>query len=217
MAQSIRERIPELAILKTLGFSDGKVTALVLAEAVLMLLLGGAHRHGRRRQPDARAERCHRRPLPAAVRRCGDLAAGRSASPWALALAIGLPPALRVPGDCGSSTRWRDTADALAQSGRADHADQPAQRAAAAGHLAGRRHRHRRRGRRARLGVGHGRGLPSHAGQHRPPQPRDHAARRLRRRAVERRGARPGDRCSPACRRSPATPRAVRSPRPSWW
>lgn len=40
MAQSIRERIPELAILKTLGFSDGKVTALVLAEAVLLLLLG---------------------------------------------------------------------------------------------------------------------------------------------------------------------------------
>jgi putative ABC transport system permease protein len=41
MAQSIRERIPELAILKTLGFSDGKVTALVLAEAVLLLILGG--------------------------------------------------------------------------------------------------------------------------------------------------------------------------------
>ena len=42
LAQSIRERIPELAILKTLGFSDGKVTALVVAEAVLMLILGGA-------------------------------------------------------------------------------------------------------------------------------------------------------------------------------
>jgi putative ABC transport system permease protein len=41
MAQSIRERIPELAILKTLGFSDGKVTALVLAEAILLLILGG--------------------------------------------------------------------------------------------------------------------------------------------------------------------------------
>jgi putative ABC transport system permease protein len=41
LAQSIRERIPELAILKTLGFSDGKVTALVVAEAVLMLVLGG--------------------------------------------------------------------------------------------------------------------------------------------------------------------------------
>jgi putative ABC transport system permease protein len=42
MAQSIRERIPELAILKTVGFSDGKVTALVLAEALLLLALGGA-------------------------------------------------------------------------------------------------------------------------------------------------------------------------------
>ena len=42
MAQSIRERVPELAILKTLGFSDGKVTALVLAEALLMLALGAA-------------------------------------------------------------------------------------------------------------------------------------------------------------------------------
>lgn len=42
MAQSIRERIPELAILKTLGFSDGKITALVLAEAVLLLVLGGS-------------------------------------------------------------------------------------------------------------------------------------------------------------------------------
>jgi putative ABC transport system permease protein len=41
MAQSMRERIPEFAILKTLGFSNGKVTALVLAEAVVMLLLGG--------------------------------------------------------------------------------------------------------------------------------------------------------------------------------
>ena len=40
MGQSIRERIPELAILKTIGFSDGKVTALVLAEALLLLLLG---------------------------------------------------------------------------------------------------------------------------------------------------------------------------------
>jgi len=40
MAQSVRERIPELAILKTLGFSDARVTALVLAEAVLLLGLG---------------------------------------------------------------------------------------------------------------------------------------------------------------------------------
>jgi putative ABC transport system permease protein len=40
MAQSIRERIPELAILKTLGFSDGKLTALVLAEALSLMLIG---------------------------------------------------------------------------------------------------------------------------------------------------------------------------------
>jgi putative ABC transport system permease protein len=42
MAQSIRERIPELAIMKTIGFSDGKVAVLVLAEAVVMLVLGSA-------------------------------------------------------------------------------------------------------------------------------------------------------------------------------
>jgi len=42
LAQSIRERIPEFAILKTLGFSDGQVAALVLAEAVLLLSLGAS-------------------------------------------------------------------------------------------------------------------------------------------------------------------------------
>jgi putative ABC transport system permease protein len=42
MAQSIRERIPELAILKTLGFPDSTVTGLVLAEAALLLVLGAA-------------------------------------------------------------------------------------------------------------------------------------------------------------------------------
>jgi len=40
MAQSIRERIPELAILKTLGFSDTAVTALVLGEAGLLFVIG---------------------------------------------------------------------------------------------------------------------------------------------------------------------------------
>jgi putative ABC transport system permease protein len=42
MAQSVRERIPELAILKTLGFTDARVTGLVLAEAGLLLLIGAA-------------------------------------------------------------------------------------------------------------------------------------------------------------------------------
>jgi putative ABC transport system permease protein len=41
MAQSIRERIPELAVLKTLGFTNRAVLVLVLAEALVLLLLGG--------------------------------------------------------------------------------------------------------------------------------------------------------------------------------
>jgi putative ABC transport system permease protein len=41
MAQSFRERIPELAVLKTLGFGDGIVMRLILAEALLMVFLGG--------------------------------------------------------------------------------------------------------------------------------------------------------------------------------
>lgn len=42
MAQSVRERTPELAVLKTLGFRDSSVLALVLAESLAITLLGGA-------------------------------------------------------------------------------------------------------------------------------------------------------------------------------
>lgn len=41
MSQAVRERIPELAILKTLGFSDRAVLGLVVAEALALILLGG--------------------------------------------------------------------------------------------------------------------------------------------------------------------------------
>src|SRR3546814_5346997 len=41
MAQAVRERIPELAVLKTIGFRDGAVLGLVLAESVLLVLIGG--------------------------------------------------------------------------------------------------------------------------------------------------------------------------------
>ncbi len=41
MAQSFRERIPELAILKTLGFSDVAVMLMVLMEAVVVSFIGG--------------------------------------------------------------------------------------------------------------------------------------------------------------------------------
>ena len=42
MMQSVRERTPELAILKTLGFTDRAVLALVLAEALLFCLVSAA-------------------------------------------------------------------------------------------------------------------------------------------------------------------------------
>jgi len=41
MAQSVRERIPELAVLKTLGFQDTGVLGIVLAESVFVMILGG--------------------------------------------------------------------------------------------------------------------------------------------------------------------------------
>lgn len=41
MMQAVRERTSELAVLKTIGFSNVGVLGLVLAESVLLLLLGG--------------------------------------------------------------------------------------------------------------------------------------------------------------------------------
>jgi len=41
MSTAVRERIPELGVLKTLGFGDRTVLALVLAESVLISLVGG--------------------------------------------------------------------------------------------------------------------------------------------------------------------------------
>lgn len=42
MGQSVRERTNELAVMKTLGFSNLQVTSMVLAEALLITLLGAA-------------------------------------------------------------------------------------------------------------------------------------------------------------------------------
>ncbi|APG03211.1 hypothetical protein BJI69_04340 [Luteibacter rhizovicinus DSM 16549] len=41
MAQAVRERTNELAVLKTIGFSSQSVLGMVLAEGVLLLVLGG--------------------------------------------------------------------------------------------------------------------------------------------------------------------------------
>ena len=95
MAQSIRERIPELAILKTLGFSDGKVTALVLAEAVLLLVLGGSIGMGAAvaAMPALNGSTGGRFPPLFVGVETWLLAAGVAAL---VALCIGLPPALRA-------------------------------------------------------------------------------------------------------------------------
>jgi putative ABC transport system permease protein len=41
MAQSIRERTNELGVLKTIGFSDGRILALVLLESCVIAIVGG--------------------------------------------------------------------------------------------------------------------------------------------------------------------------------
>jgi putative ABC transport system permease protein len=41
MSQVVQERVPELAVLKTLGFTDNALLGLVLAESLLMCVLGG--------------------------------------------------------------------------------------------------------------------------------------------------------------------------------
>jgi putative ABC transport system permease protein len=41
MAQSVNERISELAVLKTLGFKDATIFYLIIAEAMIMTFVGG--------------------------------------------------------------------------------------------------------------------------------------------------------------------------------
>ena len=41
MSQSVRERISELAVLKTLGFTDRSVLGIVLSESILIMAIGG--------------------------------------------------------------------------------------------------------------------------------------------------------------------------------
>jgi putative ABC transport system permease protein len=41
MAQAVRERTSELAVLKTIGFTSTSVLAMVLAESILLVLIGG--------------------------------------------------------------------------------------------------------------------------------------------------------------------------------
>ena len=95
MAQSIRERIPELAILKTLGFSNTTVTALVLGEAALLFVIGGGlGMLGAVAMMPALNGATGGRFPPLFVETQTFVSAGAVA--LALALAVGLPPAWRV-------------------------------------------------------------------------------------------------------------------------
>jgi putative ABC transport system permease protein len=94
MMQSVRERIPELAVLKTLGYQDHLVMLLVLAEALVLCGVGAAGGLGLAAWlapgigtaiPGFAAMQL---TVPAAL--TGLLVAG------ALALAVGLPPAYRA-------------------------------------------------------------------------------------------------------------------------
>ncbi|MFN0102610.1 MAG: ABC transporter permease [Bryobacteraceae bacterium] len=42
MAMSVRERVKEVGILKTLGFTNGKILSILLGESVLIAIVGGA-------------------------------------------------------------------------------------------------------------------------------------------------------------------------------
>lgn len=92
MWQSIRDRIPEFAVLKTLGFSDSGVMALVVAESLLLFLFGALTGLVTVRMvlPFIPNPGGFTMPIPAVV------IAGGVALAVLLALASGLPPAWRV-------------------------------------------------------------------------------------------------------------------------
>jgi len=95
MAQSIRERIPELAILKTLGFSNAAVTALVLGESALLFVIGaGLGMLGAIAVMPALNGATGGRFPPLFIE--AETFAWAGVIALALAVAVALPPALRV-------------------------------------------------------------------------------------------------------------------------
>ncbi len=92
MAQAVRERIPELAVLKTIGFTNRTVLALVLAESILLVVLGGLVGLGLSAGLGEVLSGAFSMPLavPASTWVLG------AAIMFALGLVVGLPPALRA-------------------------------------------------------------------------------------------------------------------------
>ena len=93
MAQSVRERIPELAVLKTLGFTDANVLLMVLSEALLICALGALIGMGLAALLLTGATKALQLPLAP-----GDLKLWLQAlgTAFALSIAVGVLPAWRA-------------------------------------------------------------------------------------------------------------------------
>lgn len=94
MAQSVRERIPEMAVLKTLGFSDSSVLGFVMAETVTLCALGGLIGLGLATAVGLLVQKTIGAQLPLNVD-WRVWSAGLAAIVL-LSLVVGLPPALRA-------------------------------------------------------------------------------------------------------------------------
>lgn len=95
MAQALRERIPELAVMKTLGFTDAQVAALVLGEAVLLCVLGGVIGLGIAAFLEGGIATAIKGILPTFALSTTTIATG-TALAVVLGVAVGLLPALRA-------------------------------------------------------------------------------------------------------------------------
>ena len=103
MAQAMRERTNELAVLKTLGFANGRILGLVLAESMFMALIGGGL--GLALSYTTSPSRAIRRRAAAGVL-LPDTATWSSASAWSRARAWRPVPA-GVAGACGCASPTR--------------------------------------------------------------------------------------------------------------
>ncbi len=94
MAQSVRERVPQFAVLKTLGFSDNSVLGFVLAETLALCAIGGLVGLGLATALGAVVAQAAGPMLPIAVD--GRVWMAGIVAIFALSLVVGLLPALRA-------------------------------------------------------------------------------------------------------------------------
>jgi putative ABC transport system permease protein len=94
MAQSVRERVPQFAVLKTLGFSDNTVLGFVLAETTALCAIGGLIGLGIATALGAIVARAAGPMLPIAID--GRVWLAGLVAILALSVVVGLLPALRA-------------------------------------------------------------------------------------------------------------------------